>query len=45
MKVNYFEAAKTIADKAKSIRGDKPDSALNYLLESIQYNLDTYFQQ
>lgn len=45
VKVNYFEAAKAIAEKAKAIRGDKPDNTLNYLLDSIQYNLDTYFQQ
>ncbi len=43
IKINYFEAAKVIAEKAKAIRGDKPDSTLNYLLESIQYNLDNYF--
>lgn len=45
IKTDYFEAAKTIAEKAKAIRGDKPDNTLNYLLDSIQYNLDTYFQQ
>lgn len=43
VKVNYFEAAKAIAEKAKTLHADKPDSTLNYLLDSIQYNLDNYF--
>lgn len=43
MKVNYFEAAKAIADRAKSMNPD--DSDVNYVLENINYALDTYFNK
>lgn len=41
IKVNYFEAAKTIADRAKAMNPDDPD--LNRVIENIEYALDTYF--
>lgn len=41
VKVNYFEAAKAIAEKAAQI--NPTDSDLQNVLESIQYALDTYF--
>lgn len=41
VKVNYFEAAKKIAEKAKSIKAD--DSDIDYILENINYALETYF--
>ncbi|MDE7410209.1 MAG: hypothetical protein K2N09_09350 [Muribaculaceae bacterium] len=41
VKTNYFEAAKAIADKAKAMNSN--DSDLDYLLESIDYALTTYF--
>ena len=41
VKTNYFEAAKVIADKAKAMNSN--DSDLDYLLESIDYALTTYF--
>lgn len=43
VKVNYFEAAKAIADRAKSMNPD--DSDVNYVLENINYALDTYFNK
>ncbi len=42
VKVNYFEAAKAIADKAKS-KQENSDSDLDYLIENIDYALETYF--
>ena len=41
VKVNYFEAAKKIAEKAKAIKAD--DSDIDYILENINYALETYF--
>ena len=41
VKVNYFEAAKAIADKAKAMNAE--DSDLDYLIENIDYALTTYF--
>ncbi len=41
VKTNYFEAAKAIADKAKAMNSN--DSDLDYLIESIDYALTTYF--
>lgn len=45
MKTNYFEASKAIAEKAKSIKGDRNDGTLDYLLDSIDYTLTTYFNR
>ncbi len=42
VKVNYLEAAKAMTDKAKQIQTEN-DNDLNYVIESIQYALDTYF--
>ena len=42
VKVNYLEAAKAMTDKAKSMQTEN-DNDLNYVIESIQYALDTYF--
>lgn len=41
VKVNYFEAAKAIAERAKSL--DPSDSDVNYILDNINYALETYF--
>lgn len=41
VKVNYFEAAKAIADKAKAMNAQ--DSEVDYLIENIDYALTTYF--
>lgn len=41
VKTNYFEAAKTIAEKAATMQAD--DSDLQNVLESINYALETYF--
>lgn len=41
VKTNYFEAAKSIADKAKAMNSN--DSDLDYLIENIDYALTTYF--
>lgn len=41
IKVNYFEAAKNIADKAKQLKSG--DSDLDYVIENIDYALTTYF--
>lgn len=41
VKVNYFEAAKSIADKAKAMNAN--DSDLDYLIENIDYALTTFF--
>lgn len=43
VKTNYFEAAKTIAERAKQLNPD--DSDVNYILENINYALDTYFNK
>lgn len=40
VKTNYFEAAKAIADKAKSMNSDRD---LDYLIENIDYALTTFF--
>ncbi|MCM1490775.1 MAG: hypothetical protein NC095_08115 [Muribaculum sp.] len=40
VKTNYFEAAKAIADKAKTMNSD---SDLDYLIENIDYALTTFF--
>lgn len=40
VKVNYFEAAKAITDKAKALNSD---SDLEYIIENIDYALETYF--
>lgn len=42
VKVNYFEAAKDIANKAKSMQ-QADDSDLDYLIENIDYALTTFF--
>lgn len=41
IKVNYFEAAKKIADRARAMNPN--DSDLNRVIENIDYALDTYF--
>lgn len=41
VKVNYFEAAKAIADKAKAMNSN--DGDLDYLIENIDYALTTFF--
>lgn len=41
VKNDYFVAAKNIADRAKAIDAEDPD--LDYVLENINYALDTYF--
>ncbi len=41
VKVNYFEAAKAIAERAKAL--DPNDSDVEYILENINYALETYF--
>lgn len=41
VKTNYFEAAKAIAERAKAI--DPNDSDVNYILDNINYALETYF--
>ncbi len=41
VKVNYFEAAKSIAERAQAL--DPSDSDVNYILENINYALETYF--
>ncbi len=41
VKTNYFEAAKAIADRAKAMQSN--DSDLDYVIESIDYALTTYF--
>lgn len=43
VKTNYFEAAKTIAERAKQLNPD--DSDVDYILENINYALDTYFNK
>ncbi len=42
VKVNYFEAAKAIADRAHDM--NPSDSDINYVLENINYALETYFK-
>ncbi|MBD5290791.1 MAG: hypothetical protein HDS24_01775 [Bacteroides sp.] len=42
VKVNYFEAAKSIAERAQQLNAN--DSDLDYVLESINYALETYFK-
>jgi tetratricopeptide (TPR) repeat protein len=41
VKVNYFEAAKAIAERAQQM--DPADSDVQYILENINYALETYF--
>lgn len=41
VKVNYFEAAKNFAERAKAL--DPGNSDVNYILENIDYALSTYF--
>ncbi len=41
IKVNYFEAARDIANRAKVMNAN--DSDLDYVLENITYALETYF--
>ncbi len=41
IKKNYFEVAKAIVEKAATMNPTDPD--LQNVMESIQYNLDTYF--
>lgn len=41
VKVNYFEAAKAIAEKAQKL--DPSDSDVQYILDNINYALETYF--
>lgn len=42
IKVNYFEAAQTIAEKAKKLNPN--DSDIQRILDSVDYALTTYFQ-
>ena len=41
MKVNYWEAAKAIAERAKAL--DAADTDVDRILDSINYALETYF--
>lgn len=41
VKTNYFEAAKAITEQAKAINAN--DSDLQYVIENIDYALETYF--
>lgn len=41
LKTNYFDVAKQITDKAKTMKPD--DTDLNYVIENIDYALETYF--
>lgn len=41
LKKNYFEVAKKITDKAKTMKQN--DSDLDYVIENIDYALETYF--
>lgn len=41
VKTNYFEAAKAIAERAKAL--DPSDSDVQYILDNINYALETYF--
>lgn len=41
VKTNYFEAAQGIANQAKAMNAADPD--LNYVIENIEYALETYF--
>lgn len=41
VKENYFLVAKAMTDKAKAMKAD--DSDLNYVIENIDYALETYF--
>ncbi len=41
IKVNYFQFAKGITDKAKAMNGS--DSDLDYVIENIDYALETFF--
>ena len=41
VKTDYFEAAKAIAERAKTIEPNDPD--VEYILENINYALTTYF--
>ncbi len=41
VKINYFEAAKAITDKAKAM--NPADGDLDYLIENIDYALTTFF--
>lgn len=41
VKTNYFEAAKAIAEQAKAINPGDPD--IEYILDNINYALETYF--
>lgn len=43
VKTNYFEASKAIAERAKQLNPD--DSDVDYILENINYALDTYFNK
>lgn len=43
VKVNYFEAAKKITDKARQMNPNDPD--LDYVIENIDYALETYFNK
>lgn len=41
LKVNYFEYAKKLTDRAKEMNSD--DTDLNYVIESVDYALTTFF--
>lgn len=43
VKVNYFEAAKAIAERAHNLKPD--DSDVNYIIDNIDYALSTYFNK
>lgn len=42
IKTKYFDVAKSITDKAKSMKSE-PDSDLDYVIENINYALETFF--
>lgn len=42
LKAEYFEPAKTIAEQAAGMQ--QPDSELNYIIDNINYALDTFFK-
>lgn len=42
IKTDYFEAAKAMAEKARTLKPD--DSEIDYILENVNYQLDNYFK-
>lgn len=43
IKTEYFQYAKDITDRAKAMEQGKSDSDLNYLIDNIDYALETFF--